>query len=173
MFSDPWGLCKDERGNERQCVVKWATGSTNLDKGAQQAVMDVAQRIADKADVDLQISSARRNGSCSDSRHNCGQALDFNVIGNQDVGTLLPSGVGQARSEAMPSVQRVQDAASQIPAVYENFGPAGLFKRDPGPGMRSLDRTANAGLWNAHQDHVHISIRNGMSLFGRLANALH
>lgn len=131
------------------------------DPNIRPEVMALAQRIADLADVDLQLSSGYRAGDSGN--HGRRLAVDINAINGIDVGDK-----DRPNAAAMPLVRRVQDAARSLPEVRENYGPAGLWKRfapnspavprrvgDSGRGSPSS--AALARLQHDHDDHVHIS----------------
>lgn len=131
------------------------------DPAVNPEVMTLAQRIADLADVDLQLSSGYRAGD--DGNHGRRLAVDINAINGIDVGDGA-----RTNAEAMPLVRRVQEAARSLPEVRENYGPAGLWKR-AGRNAPSLPRRVNdvrrgkptsaelERLQRTHNDHVHIS----------------
>ncbi len=144
-------MCKDKDGNERPCKVEWSTAD-DLDPNVKAKTLEVAQQIADKADVDLTLSDGLRPGNdCASSLHQCGLAVDISKINGVDVGT------GQtANRDALPLVQRVQEAARSNSGVRENFGPAGLWKAPAGGGAQSP--FSNDALEKKHKNHVHIGI---------------
>ena len=163
-FADPFGLCKDERGNERPCKVEWAAEASNTN--VTPAMTKAAQAIADKADVDLLLSSGRRaeGDDCTESLHDCGKAVDIKGINGTDVGSP-----GQANPDAMDLVRRVQGVAMGMSEVRENMGPMGLWKAPASGRAQALigivigqvsffttDRART--LWNPHQNHIHIGI---------------
>ena len=83
-FSDPFGLCENEKGEKRPCTVTWTKEAK--DQKITKEAREVAQAIADAADVDLVLSSGRRQGSCTKSLHNCGKAFDIAIIDGVDIG---------------------------------------------------------------------------------------
>jgi hypothetical protein len=162
-------LCKDKNGNERECKVDWPPEASNRNITPQMQAL--AQRIAKTADVDLTLSSGRRGSgnSCAASLHNCGNAVDIKAINGVDVGQGTV-----ANPAALSLVTRVQGVSLGMPDVRENYGPLGLWNTaTPGsapqlmgvvqgntsyfaPGRRP---GAWEGVWNDHQDHVHIGIQ--------------
>ena len=166
-FSDPFGLCKDEQGNERKCTVKWAKEARDTTITAETKA--AIQQLADLADVDLVLSSGRRakGSDCSKSRHNCGKAVDIKSINGVDVGQGH-----RANPAAAELVERVQGIAFGMSETRENFGPLGIWKRNAPGGAWQLRGgifeggsvpwfadPAAFGLWQDHQNHVHISIQ--------------
>lgn len=154
-FTDPFGLCEDENGNWRRCTVTWV-GGANAD--ITQETRDLAQRLADSADVDLLLSSGRREGSCDDSLHNCGMAFDISKINGVDIGQGWVY-----NPEAHALVQQVQNTAQRFSEVRENFGPSGLY-RSPSSGQPQAwlwplwpDRRRDRLFW-PHQNHIHIGM---------------
>jgi hypothetical protein len=155
MFTDPFGLCYDEKTKkERACKVTWSDEATDRRISAKAAL--AAQTLADRANVDLTLSSGfRQFSSCTATLHACGTAIDIKAINGHDVGK------GTTPSEAaMPFVEHVQATARQMGNVQENFGPAGLF-RSNGPGQPQAAFT-NGGLQAAHNNHVHIGFRRSL-----------
>lgn len=140
--------------------VYWSQRDAH-DPNVRPEVLTLVQRIADLADVDLQLSSGYRAGDSGN--HGRRLAVDINAINGVDVGDR-----GRPNPAAMPLVRRVQEAARSLPEVRENYGPAGLWKRfspsspsvprrvgDSGGGSPSS--AALARLQYDHDDHVHIS----------------
>lgn len=151
-FTDPFGLCYDkEKKQARECKVTWSDAD-RPNRNVTGPTRAMAQLIADRANVDLTLSSGRREGSCSESLHNCGTAVDIKAINDVDIGQKIGD-VGVANPGAARFVAHVQGVMQGIPSVSENFGPAGLWKASvPGdPQTRILD----AGLQNDHNDHIH------------------
>ena len=132
-FSDPFGLCTDKNGKERECLVTWLRRSQEgLPDAATQAV---AQEIANRADVDLGVWSSARSPetNCSDKKrdpkslHNCKRAFDVALIGVGgewiDVGTDNL----ELNQAALALAIRVTFHATRVPGVAEVLGPAGMF----------------------------------------------
>jgi hypothetical protein len=154
-FDDPFGLCYDkETKQERPCKVEWAEEASDRKISAKTAL--AAQVLADKANVDLTLSSGFREfNSCSATLHACGTAVDMSAINGHDVGQgTTPN------QAAMPFVQRVQETARGMGDVQENLGPAGLF-RSGSPGQPQTQFT-NGRLQAAHNNHVHEGFRRSL-----------
>jgi hypothetical protein len=143
--------------------VYWSQRDAH-DRDVLPEVMTLMQRIADLADVDLQLSSGYRAGD----RGNHGKhlAVDINEINGVDVGKK-----GDPNPAAMPLVRRVQEVARSLPEVRENYGPAGLWKRSGRRSAPVLRRVGDSGGGNPsrdaltqlqynHDDHVHISYQH-------------
>ncbi len=135
MFTDPFGLCKDERGNWRRCTVTWI-GGANAD--ITDEARDLAQMLADSADVDLILSSGRREGSCDDSLHNCGKAFDISAINGTErtsarVGSTSPRPtLWFSRSRTRRSDSRACGRTS-VPRAYTARQDWGSRRRGYGP----------------------------------------
>ena len=147
-FSDPFGLCVDENGNWRRCVVRWDEQASNTRISARTKL--TIQDLADAADVDLTLSSGFRDfTSCVRTLHACGTAVDINRIN----GTR----VDEASSDL---VERVQSAARGFSDVQENLGPQGLFG-SPRAGEPQY-MFFNEELQNRHLNHIHIGFRRSL-----------
>ncbi|MCC7001781.1 MAG: hypothetical protein IT357_06470 [Gemmatimonadaceae bacterium] len=167
-YSDPFGLCKTEAGDDRPCAVHWVGGSRGQ---PSEAAMAHAQRLAERADVDLYISDGNRDPAtdCSQggrtpaSRHNCGLAYDIAAIGID--GAVLDFGTDYvgANPAALQGAMRVQAAALGMHDTREVFGPAGLFRNSTsGTTSVSWERTRSASDWVlswGHKGHVHVSLQ--------------
>ena len=158
-YQDPFGLCKDAAGKERQCLVEWINKNAEMPDASTQAA---AQELATRADADLGLTSGRRakGNDCGDSRHDCGMAIDIGTIN----GVLVGSGM-VANERARALVVRVQIAAMDMDQVREIFGPGGLFKKNSFGSTAGWTAMVNFGqkrweLWFDHQDHVHVSIQD-------------
>jgi hypothetical protein len=125
------------------------------------------QSIADKADVDLTLSSGRRRASCPNSLHCYGKAVDISEINGVEVGRGRT-----ANPDALGLVVRVQGVALGMTQVRENLGPLGLFNAPRGGAAQTLrggvfgehDEISfflgkrGPGLWQTHQNHIHLGI---------------
>jgi len=152
-YTDPFGLCYDKQTKEaRACKVTWSEAN-HSNRNVSTATMRMVQGIADRANVDLTLSSGRRQGSCAASLHNCGTAVDISAINGHDIGQMI-NGVGVTNPSAMPFVNQVQSVMKTMPDIRENYGPAGLFESKSASGGAQVQIYDDA-LQNAHNDHVH------------------
>ena len=175
-YSDPFGLCKDAKGKDRECLVTWARRHKG-DEEPDAATMAVARELALRADVDLQINSGRRSPStdCSQpakkrepsSRHNCGLAFDISAIIRDgqfiDIGTDLV----EANMSSLAIIISVAAKALDVDGVNEVLSPAGLFYRSP-DGAISHTAARNwtpkqRKLYKEHWGHIHVSIHTPSS----------
>ncbi|MBB4637822.1 phage baseplate assembly protein V [Longimicrobium terrae] len=139
--------------------VTWSKND-KYDPNVDPRVMETAQKIADKAGVDLQLSSGYRPGDSGN--HGRRLAVDINAINGVDIGQGTT-----ANPAARDLVKRVQDAARTIPEVRENYGPSGLYKaartgaeqvlRKPGDMGAGTTAKKLLNLQLQHNNHVHIS----------------
>lgn len=160
VFQDPvnnrdsFGLCKDANGNQRPCLVYWSK-SDKHNPDVSPRIMSAAQRLADIADVDLQLSSGFRPGD----RGNHGRhlAVDINEINGIDIGYQT-----FANAAARCLVGHVQAVVRSMQEIRENFGPAGLWKASTPGGSQVNYNNGSAkrrGLQRAHMNHIHISVQ--------------
>jgi hypothetical protein len=170
-FSDPFGLCKDRNGKERQCLVEWVGGAAGNQRPSAEATA-VAQELATAADVDLYIYDGTRTPStdCTNarrkptSRHNCG--LAFDIVGVGAGGQYIDFGTDyfEANPDALPWAIMLSAKALGLAKTREVFGPAGLFRKSA-TGQVSVSWYRQRGerdwvLSWGHKGHVHISIQN-------------
>jgi len=154
-FNDPFGLCYDkESKKERDCEVKWSKEASNRKISPLTGL--TVQNLADKANVDLTLSSGFRSfTSCTATLHACGTAVDISEINGHDIGKG-----SEPSATALPFVKHLQNVLGSMENVQENLGPAGLFRSNKSGQPQAA--FSNTALQNRHFNHVHAGFRRSV-----------
>ena len=149
-FWDPFGLCRDENGDVRQCELVW---DKDADSDVDGRTLDALQRIAQHANADLYLSSGVRDDG---STHTGGLAVDISAIRDDGQGEWVAigykeGGVGVMRPESKHLVGRVSVAAQRTHNVVQDvYAPNYLWS--------NKRRFYNASIQNDHMNHIHIRL---------------
>lgn len=155
--SGVWSTQCGASRNERPCKVRWCDAD-HPNKNVRPGVMEEIQALANKAHVDLTLSSGIRRGPCyltnrngRGSMHNCGLAVDISAVNGVDVGQ------GRITNPAAAGlIELVMGTAKTMIGVRENLGPLGLWKAT-NYGDRQT-RFYNAATQNIHYNQIHIGV---------------
>ncbi len=152
-------VAKQAAAPKQRRRVTWSAAD-NPNRNVDPRTMEMAQKLADEAGVDLQLSSGYRPGDTGN--HGRRLAVDISAINGVDIGQGTT-----ANPAARALVRRVQDAARAMPEVRENYGPAGLYKAARAGAEQVLRRPGDMGagttaarllrLQLQHNNHIHIS----------------